>query len=442
MSAPWRGWPPTWNRPAPGRPSVAGVRLGAYVPGIRTGWRGSGATGYRRLAVLARPLNTCHVITRMIVGGAQENTLLTARGHVERGHRVTLVTGPSPGPEGALLAAESAPGMALVEVPALVREINPLQDLRAYVALRRLFARERFDVVHTHSSKAGILGRLAARHAGVPLIVHTVHGQAFHPYQSRWRNAFYIRSERLAARHCDRILAVAQAMVDQCVAARVAPAAMYQVVYSGMDIDAFLKARPDPELRRHLGIPAGVPVVGKIARLFELKGHACLLDAAPAIAAAVPAVHFLLVGDGALRETLARRAVALGLADRVVFAGLVPPGQVCRYTALMDVLVHLSLREGLPRAVVQALAAGVPAVAFALDGTPEVVVDDVTGKLCTPGDAEGVAQAVTALLQDTPLRHRLGEAGRERVRSQFCWRRMADLIEQEYLRGLHRKGRL
>jgi glycosyltransferase involved in cell wall biosynthesis len=378
----------------------------------------------------------------MIVGGAQENTLLTARGHVERGHRVVLVTGPSPGPEGALLAAHTVAGMTIIEVPSLVRQISPVQDLRVYRALKRLFRRERFDVVHTHSSKAGILGRLAARRAGVPLVVHTVHGQAFHPYQARWLNTLYVLSERLAARHCDRILAVAQAMVDQCVAARVAPAAMYRVVYSGMDIEAFLAARPEPALRQSLGIPEGVPVVGKIARLFELKGHACLLDAAPRIVAAVPEVRFLLVGDGVLRESLAQRAAGLGLANRVVFAGLVPPADVCRYTALMDVLVHLSLREGLPRAVVQGLASAVPAVAFALDGTPEVVIDGVTGRLCTPGDTEGVASAVIGLLRDPTLRRRLGEAGRERVRTQFCWRRMAALIETEYVEGLHRKGAL
>jgi glycosyltransferase involved in cell wall biosynthesis len=376
----------------------------------------------------------------MIVGGAQENTLLTARGHLERGHRVVLVTGPSPGPEGALLAAAAVPGLTLVEVPSLVRHLNPLLDLRAYAALKRLFAREQFDVVHTHSSKAGTLGRLAARRAGVPVVIHTVHGQAFHPYQSRWLNAAYILVERLAARHCDRILAVAQAMVDQCVAAGVAPADLYRVVYSGMDIEAFLQSRPDPALRRSLGIPEGVPVVGKIARLFELKGHDCLLAAAPGIVAAVPDVHFLLVGDGVLREPLGRRAAALGLADRVVFAGLVPPAAVCRYTALMDVLVHLSLREGLPRAVVQGLASGVPAVAFALDGTPEVVIDGITGRLCAPGDVAGVARAVVGLLGDTPSRTRMGEAGRERVRTQFCWRRMATLIEQEYYAGLRRKG--
>ncbi|NLF19471.1 MAG: glycosyltransferase family 4 protein [Lentisphaerae bacterium] len=386
-----------------------------------------------------RPLSICHVITRMIVGGAQENTLLTARGHVERGHRVTLVTGPSPGPEGALLAAETVPGLEVVEIPSLVRQVSPWHDFLAYRRLRRFFLRGGFDVVHTHSSKAGILGRLAARRAGVPLVVHTVHGQPFHPYQSRWLNAVYIHAERLAARNCDRILAVAQAMVDQCVAAGVAPAERYRVVYSGMDMEAFLNARPDPALRRSLGLPEGVPVVGKIARLFELKGHDFLLAAAPAIVKAIPDAHFLLVGDGVLRESIAARAAALGLQDRFVFTGLVPPAEVCRYTALMDVLVHLSLREGLPRTVVQALASAVPAVGFALDGTPEVIADGVTGRLCPAGDAEAVAGAVIDLLRDPDLRRRLGQAGRERVRTQFCWRRMADLIEQEYRAGLQRR---
>jgi glycosyltransferase involved in cell wall biosynthesis len=421
----------------PWRGSLADLMLGAARACETARQAPSGRTVVDR-----RRLNTCHVITRMIVGGAQENTLITARHHLERGHRVVLVTGPSPGPEGALLAAENVPGLEVVEVPTLVRAIRPWQDLRAYHELKQLFARERFDVVHTHSSKAGILGRVAARRAGVPLVVHTVHGQAFHPYQSRWLNLGYILAERWAARYSDRILAVAQAMVDQCVAARVAPAALYQVVYSGMNMDPFLAARPEPALRHALGIPDGAPVVGKIARLFELKGHSYLLAAAPRIAAAVPEVRFLLVGDGPLRAEITARAATLGLADRFVFAGLVPPAEVCRYTALMDVLVHLSLREGLPRTVVQALASGVPAVGFALDGTPEVILDGVTGRLCPAGDAQAVAAAVIGLLQDAQTRQRLGAAGRERVRTQFCGRRMADVIEQVYLDGLRRKQAL
>ncbi|MBN2452292.1 MAG: glycosyltransferase family 4 protein [Lentisphaeria bacterium] len=388
----------------------------------------------------SRRLSICHVITRMIVGGAQENTLLTLRSHLAHGHRAVLVTGPSPGPEGELLEAQPIEGLEVMEIPSLVRAVDPWRDLAAYRSLRRLFFREGFDVVHTHSSKAGILGRIAARRAGVPFVAHTVHGQAFHAYQSAWVNRFYILTERLAARHCDRIFAVAQAMVDQCVAARVAPRGQYRVVYSGMAIDDFLQARPEPALRRRLGLPEGAPVVGKIARLSALKGHDFLMQAAPHIVAAVPEVRFLLVGDGALRGTLEHRARDLGLEDRFVFAGLVPPAEVCRYTALMDVLVHLSLREGLPRTVVQALAGGVPAVGFALDGTPEVIIDGETGRLCVPGDVPAVCRAVVDLLRDAPLRRRLGAAGRERVREQFSWQRMGDILEAEYAEGLGQKG--
>jgi len=368
----------------------------------------------------------------MIVGGAQENTLYSVQGQMENGHEVVLLTGPSPGPEGELLAAEKVPGLQLVVEPNLVRDLAPLTDLKCYVALRRYFRENAFDIVHTHSSKAGILGRLAARAAGVPTVVHTVHGQAFYAYQAWWRNQMYIWAERLAARSSDRIFAVAQAMIDQCVEAKVAPRDMYRVVYSGMDVDAFMSARPEPELRAQLGIPPDALVVGKIARLFEMKGHDFLIAAAPRLVAKHPNMKFLLVGDGSLRESLEKQISAAGLQTNFVFSGLVPPNEVCRYTALMDVLVHLSLREGLPRTVVQALATGVPAVGFALDGTPEVILDGKTGFVCSPGDVDQVAEATLTLLGDPELRRTMGENGRDLVRERFPWQRMVEVLEREY----------
>ncbi len=382
------------------------------------------------------PLKICHVITRMIIGGAQENTLLTCRGLVEKGHQVTLLTGPTTGPEGKLLQRIQVPGLEIVETPHLTRELRPLTDIRGYRGLKAFFRSRQFDVVHTHASKAGILGRLAARHAKIPLVVHTVHGQAFHQYETWWRNQLYIHAERLAGRMSDHIFAVAQAMIDQCVEARVAPAEKYSVVYSGMDMDSFLEAKPEESLRRELGIPAGAPVVGKIARLFDLKGHDYLIDAAPAIVREFPEVRFLLVGDGLLRETLERKIRHYGLEKNFVFSGLVSPDQVPRYTALMNILVHLSLREGLPRTVVQALAAGVPAIGFALDGTPEVVIPGQTGLLCSPGNVEEVRAAISRLLRNPREATAMGQAGREFVRVRFDWRRMADVLEAEYRRRL------
>jgi glycosyltransferase involved in cell wall biosynthesis len=177
-------------------------------------------------------------------------------------------------------------------------------------------------------------------------------------------------------------------------------------------------------------------VVGKIARLFELKGHQDLLAAAPKVLAAVPNAYFLLVGDGILRDALAAQAMTLGIRDRVIFAGLVPPRDICRYTAQMDVLVHLSLREGLPRAVVQGLATGIPAVAYPLDGTPEVVLHGETGLLCPVRQIDAIAAALTELLLDPEKRRAMGQRGQDEVRKRFPWQRMADILEDEYSRGV------
>jgi len=368
----------------------------------------------------------------MIVGGAQENTLFTLRGHLEHGHETALITGPTDGPEGKLLEQNPLPGLETVVIPDLCRNMSLLADWRAYRQLAEHFRAVPYDVVHTHSSKAGILGRVAARKAGVPVVVHTVHGQAFHRYEKPWKNRLYIAAETMAAKRSDRIFAVCQAMIDQCVEAGVAPASLYEVVYSGMELEPYLEATPDPALRASLGIPEGAPVVGKIARLFELKGYDHLLTAMPTIAAAVPEVRFLIVGDGLLRGWLEAEVAKLGLTEQVVFTGLVAPATIPQYTALMDVLVHLSLREGLPRTVIQALATAKPAVGFALDGTPEAILDGQTGIICPPEDAAAVAAATIRLLQDEPLRHRLGDAGRAHARAHWDWHLMVDQLEAAY----------
>lgn len=381
-------------------------------------------------------LKICHVITRMIVGGAQENTLLSVKGQMEDGHDVVLLTGPTAGPEGKLLQASDISGLRVVEEPVLIRSINPLKDWLAYRHLRKHFIAAKYDVVHTHASKAGIIGRAAAWSAKVPLVVHTVHGQAFHAYEAWWRNKLYICMERFAARRCHHIFAVAQAMIDQCVQAKVAPRETYSVVYSGMNMQAFLSACPDPALRESLGIPEGAPVVGKIARLFELKGHDYLFDAAPAIVSEFPNVRFLLVGDGVLKEEFQQKIRQLGLEENFIFTGLVSPDEVPRYTALMNVLAHLSLREGLPRTVVQALAAGKPVVGFELDGTPEVILEGKTGHICPAEDSKAVEEAILDLLRDPQKARDMGAVGRELVRERFDWRHMVDCLEKAYYRLL------
>lgn len=381
-------------------------------------------------------MKICHVITRMIVGGAQENTLLSARGAVEAGHDVTLVTGPSPGPEGELLKKVSCPGLKIVECPWLVREISPVKDFKAYRFLKKLFREERYDVVHTHSSKAGVVGRFAGKAAKIPLVVHTIHGLAFHRYEKPWKNFLYILSERAAARCGRRIYAVAQAMIDQSLAAGIGKPEMYKVVYSGMELEPFLTSSPDPELRKSLGIPENAFVFATLARLFPLKGYEDFIPLAMKLAKERPEVHYLIIGDGIMTEEIKRNIAEKNLTDRFSFAGLVPPGEVYRYLALSNTLVHFSLREGLPRAAVQSLASGKPVIAYALDGTPEVVISGKTGWLLTPSSPADAKNAMTDAVDHPEKTGKLGKAGRELVASRFGWKQMSDTLLEDYAKWL------
>jgi glycosyltransferase involved in cell wall biosynthesis len=387
-----------------------------------------------------KKLKIAHVITRMIVGGAQENTLLSIRGQLESGNDAVLITGPSPGREGELLKQTKMPDFEVILFPHLVRELSVYHDILALLKLKKLFKERKFDVVHTHSSKAGILARIAARWAGVPVVVHTVHGQAFHPNEKPWRNCLYIALERLAAKYCDRIYAVAQAMIDQCVAAKVAPVEQYQVVYSGMDTGKFVNSQRSAELRAQLGIPADGRVIATVARLFPLKGYEYVIPAAEQVISQFPDAHFLLIGDGPMYNDLQQEIARKNLTENFHFAGLVAPEKVADYLAQADLLWHLSLREGLPRSVVQALASGIPAIGFALDGTPEVVINDVTGMVVPPEDVDAVVQATRKFLENPEFAAECGKRGQEMVKEQFSWPKMAAILEADYRKLLAEKG--
>jgi glycosyltransferase involved in cell wall biosynthesis len=350
---------------------------------------------------------------------------------------VTLLAGPDPGPEGDLHDAARRAGVALHILPSLVRSLHPWKDAVALVQLERFMRRGGFDVVHTHSSKAGILGRIAARRAGVQTVIHTVHGLAFHPYQAEWRNWLYVRAERIAARSCDAIIGVSQKAIEGAIAAGIGAREQYVKVLSGMELEPFLEAgdRLSPrEARRRLSIPEDAPVIGKIARLFPLKGHDAFLRAAALIAAEAPDCRFLLVGDGILRSALEERARRLGIADRLHFAGLVAPEEVPLHIQAMDVVVHTSLREGIARAIPQAGAVGKPIVAYDLDGAPEVVRDGVSGYLVPPGDVRAIARQVLLLLRDPALREGMGAEGRAFAAEHYPAVRMVDAINGIYAR--------
>ena len=380
-------------------------------------------------------MRVTHVITRLIVGGAQENTVASVLGlRAKPGLEVELISGPTSGPEGSLEACFVAHPGLLTRLPELVRPIHPWKDFRALQELTRLFRERRPDLVHTHSGKAGVLGRLAARRAGVPMIVHTIHGPSFGPFQGALANSIFRAAERWAGRVTDHFVVVADAMKQQYLAAGIGRSQQYTKIFSGFDLAPFLAAKNDRALRARFGLTPEDLVVGKIARLFKLKGHDDLLAVAPELVRHCPRIKFLLVGDGAWRGRFEDRAHSLGLAQHFVFTGLVRPEEVPSLIGIMDIVVHLSRREGLPRALPQALAAARPVLAYDCDGANEVCRDGETGFLIAPGDARTLTEQLLKLAGDAPLRESLGRRGQAFVRENFSTERLVDALHALYLR--------
>ena len=383
---------------------------------------------------MTRTMRVAHVITRLIVGGAQENTIASVLGLREKpGLEVSLISGPTAGPEGSLEPrVTQIPGLLTI-VPELIRPVSPWHDWLALRKLNRLLRSQRPDIVHTHSGKAGVLGRLAAHAAGVPIIVHTIHGPSFGPFQGALANFAFRAAERRAARVTTHFVSVANAMTEQYLAAGIGRPAQYTRIFSGFDLEPFLNAKNDPALRSKLGIGPDDFVIGKVARLFEHKGHEDLIAAVLGMASLQPKLKLLFVGDGKLRPKLEGLA-AQSLRGRVVFAGLVRPEEVPDYLGVMDAVVHLSRREGLARVLPQALAAGKPVVAYDCDGAREVCLDNETGFLVPVGDLLSVSDRLEKLLEQPHTRECLGTRGRELVKEWFPTQRMVDDLHALYLR--------
>lgn len=386
-------------------------------------------------------LRVTHVITRLIVGGAQENTVASVLGLRKKSElELKLISGPTSGSEGSLEHLFDAPSQTLGILPSLVREVSPARDLIALAQLTRLFRQSKPHIVHTHSSKAGILGRVAAHRAGVPVVIHTIHGPSFGAFQGALANTSYLAAERFAAKYTTHFVSVANAMTEQYLRAGIGRDEQYTRVFSGFELEPFLSARNDFELRGTLGLKPTDIVVGKVARLFELKGHDDLIDAASRLVEANAQIKFLLVGGGPWEQRLKGKVKALGLEQHFVFVGLVPPNEVPRYVGVMDLLVHLSRREGLARALPQALAAGKPVVAYDCDGAKEVCINGQTGCLIQPGDLPDLVKRVSELAGSPELREKLGARGRALVEKNFSTQRMVDDLHHLYLRLANRMG--
>ena len=386
-------------------------------------------------------MRVTHVITRLIVGGAQENTIASVLGLRKKPDcDAELISGPSTGPEGSLESEfNAAPGVLTIQ-PQLVRPVHPWNDLVALQKLTRLFRERKPDIVHTHSGKAGVLGRIAAARAAVPVIVHTIHGPSFGPFQGGLANTVFLAAEKRAARHTTHFVSVADAMTRQYLDAGIGTPAQYSTIRSGFPLQPYLTARNDPSLRARLGLKPEDIVIGKIARLFKLKGHDDLFEVAPRLVKEMPQIKFLLVGDGEWRDRFEQMARDRNLHGHFIFTGLVPPEQIPALVGVMDIVVHLSQREGLPRALPQALAAAKPVVAYDCDGAREVCLDNQSGFLIRVGHLNGLTDRLLLLARDASLREQFGTFGQQFVRDRFSVEKMVDDLYSLYLKLAKKAG--
>lgn len=360
------------------------------------------------------PAKVVHLVTRLDLGGAQQNTLHTVR-HLDRAsYEPVLVCG-----RGGMLDEEAArdPSFRTVFVDSLRRDISPLHDLLALLELARILLAERPAILHTHSSKAGILGRLAAALAGVPVVVHTYHGFGFHERQPAFVRGSYVLLERLCARVTDALVFVSRSNISYAASHGIVRPEDAVLIRSGVELAGLPAPVDAAKLKMSAGIGMHKPLVVSVGNLKPQKNAGDFVAAAAAVSARVPDARFVFLGDGPQRRELEAKAFALGLEGRLLFLGW--RRDAAQWLAAADAFVMTSLWEGLPRALVEAMKSGRPAACYATDGVVDLIRDGENGFLVAPGDHAALAERVVELLTDEPRRKALGAAAAASIGPEF-----------------------
>lgn len=376
-------------------------------------------------------IRVLHLITRIIVGGAQENTMLTADLLDKTRYEVEVWSGSQAGSEGTLLEEFKRRNIKLEFIPEIIREINPIKDLWALYKLVRKLKEKNFDIIHTHSSKAGILGRIAGWLTGTPIIIHTVHGWSFHERLNPKVRSFYIFFEKMMDKITDKFITVTDLDIKKGIEAGISNSQKYKTIHSSIELHKFRDVEIDiSEYRSQLGVNNDDIIVGTVARLSPQKAPIDFVEMAKIVHDANPNVKFIYVGDGPLRSDVEQKIQEYGLEDTIFLLGLrrdVPEILHC-----IDIFVLTSHWEGLPRVFSQSMAAAKPIVATNVDGAPEAIKHEFNGFLVKAGDIKDLAYYIGLLINDRKLRENMGINGLKSVDPAFCSKAMVRQIEEVY----------
>lgn len=370
------------------------------------------------------------LFSRLNVGGPAVHVILLTAGLKARGYTTRLAVGKESPREGNMLGLAAAKGVECLQIGALGREIRPLSDARALWGLCRMLRQFRPHIVHTHTAKAGVLGRIAGRLAGVPVVVHTYHGHVLRSYFGPLRNALFRALERALGRASDALVAVSESVKDDLVALGVAEAAKIRVVPLGLELAGLTGALPRGRLRAESGVGAGAPLIGIVGRLAPIKDLPTFLGAATLVLRSAPEARFAIVGDGEERPALEAAVVRLGLQGLVHFHGW--HRDMAAVYGDLDVVVNCSRNEGTPVALIEALAAGRPVVATRVGGTPDLLAGGDYGILVPPGDPEALAGAIEAVLHAPDAARARAACGRAYVLRQHSVERLVDDVDRLY----------
>jgi glycosyltransferase involved in cell wall biosynthesis len=375
-----------------------------------------------------------HIHTLPVVSGSGIHTLITMQGLKDKGYIVEFACAPG----GALVDEAIKSNIPFRPIRHFVQEINIFKDLMALFELVSLMRKRRYTIIHSHNSKAGFLGRLAANIAAIPIIVHTIHGFAFHEYEKPPRRILFILLERIAAKFADKLITVSTPLKVWGLRLRIGIEQKYAVIPDGIEMERFNIKIDLVKKKQELGINPQDLVVGMVAKLWEGKGYHTLIDAALEIIQEVPNVKFLFVGEGYLRRELEKIVLAKGLKEYIIFTGF--RKDIPQVSAIFDVAVLASFFEGLGRSLLEAMVLGKPVVASNVGGIPEVVKHGVNGFLVPAGNHYLLAEAIIRLLRDESLRKRMGQEGRKMIDERFLAEKMVGDIIGVYEELLENKG--
>lgn len=381
-----------------------------------------------------------HVITRLDFGGAQQNTLWTTQNLDPKKWEVILICGKGGFLESAGIEASQKSGFRLFFIPSLRREINPFYDLIACVRLILFFLKEKPDLVHTHSSKAGILGRIAAWVAGVKIIVHTYHGFGFHDRQNSLVKKIYVILERFCARVSAALVFVSRANWNYAFQNGIGPESRFHLIRSGVDLSRFPAVVKDPGLKKkELGFGVDNPLIISIGNLKPQKNPSDFLELAAEILKNFPEARFLFIGDGPLRADVQRQIAGLGLDQKIKLLGW--RKDAAEWLSVADVFVLTSLWEGLPRSLVEAMKSGLPCVAYAVDGICDLIQDGENGYLAPIKNVKVLSEKVSLLLKNSILRENMARRATASITEEFDITGMVNAQERLYLELLNATSR-